>query len=906
MTLAAPVQELLPQKDGTKLKVLVKSKSTKKAPKPSSKPLIKARSPKETPTRLHRKVAKTKVLLKSRLYKKIKRHVLEAYRKKNLNFKRKKIAARRKDANEIDKELASITSKVEQEPIRKPDYEDDLIPTNIENADLSSDLFVSLPQVPSNFGSMSPTEAFLMSFPVVSGSLVSVGKGSSSDQVEASLAASEPITLSGNIFSSKDYYPPATGKGVSSCDLETPKYRPVYTNHSEILSMSNSHENPETQKPAPNTTQPLLLPQQKCFEGITPNTSNVTLLDTHSDVAEKHAPFTFSLTTSTVNGSQIESPSVHDKRRPSKAPTTIINNHYMSPMVVFNTSATPVPTPPIFDGFNPSSFNSFPNSFLGPTPPALPTDCQYGTNAFSFQLTSSNSSSQQPANQLPSSSSPAKRTSRPTEPSQRREKTTRKNHTSVGDKKKEALPPPVIASHNKSHVNWMTDSTRNYNSDAPQQHYPVASMNQTCNSYVPLPPPTTAPSTEVPVNVFRGDDFNQKSDIFFAHPAGEQRFMWNQPMEVAAEKLHRHTDFNIPPLLPPPPPPTAAVVGPAGGPLLPNQGSFGMKQTPSQLSKQNSSVGDQYQPNGNYFSVSNLVGSNKKTTHVGSTPDNNNSSSIKWKASSWEMDFNQAHQSMSINIHSAVASTTSKSYSAEALIGSHQSYTAAGSPVGEPYKSSNKRQIMFSIQDCLNPAVSGGENADSEAHEYNFNHTNVAPPPPSSQFGHDRGNEPKINHQSEQASSFPIFSNDFMQPPLFPPPTLPRLSQPSSGMKGCSKSALNRVGEEEVKRKSQYESGSGTSMIVPSNDQQSNYELTSYFSTAAPSHAHPPPPPPPSFLINSDPFNYSDTCKLPQPYVAAPPLDFNVTSGPANNFSANYLPNFNLSSICPEINNPVD
>lgn len=987
-------------------------------------PETKSSSPKSR--RVHIKVSKrgtkTTILLKRNLYKKIKKHVLVSWRRKIRKLRRKRISAlaTSKERPVQANSMSQATPDKAIECTRKP-FEEQELSHLISNpitsgVDLSNDLFVALPQVASNSGSLSPTEAFLMSFPVVSG----VSAGKVTDPVDThSLPVAHPTpttsaAITDTAFAQKENHH-STGKGMANYPIQkyppTPANEPTFSFSLTTMANHASHQHNLSATGSGNvhdmTTHGRLMPhptshltnhhynmaqvvpsesllslkvQSTALPGISESSSLSTdtkttnswsynraklhLLEACGNVGEIQAttasqshrmdytdttaqPFTFALTKSTVSDTQVA--------------TAIFD---APPQVSTGTTGSSM----LFDGYNAGAFNVFPNAYMG-SAAVLPTDCQYATNAFSFQLTSS-SSSQPTYTPMPShattsnphlnsfsmsatlqqSSSPTKRTtskpnsvtdhshlhgsSKPLEVNQRRDKTTTTTthrKSSAGEKKKAVVAaaaahvevaPVVAVAPNKSHVNWMTDSTRNYTSTTTEHHHHYPAISQPCNAYAsdPIQPHSTAGQGST--SVFR-EDFNQKSDIFFAHPGGEDRFLWNPPM-MDTDRSVRPTDYNVPQLLPP-------TFVQADASIFSGQGAGEMKQ--STTSSSHGKLGStDYQPNGSYFSVSSLVGPNKKYSN---TSHNNlnihqsmsmESNGSKWKSPSctnWlELDCNsKGHPPM----HMSSVSKASV-YSAEALIGSNQTYSASGSATSGTYKPSTKRKNVFSIQECINPVA--GDIAESDGIDYtSYNLLNAVPSP--AQFGtrmDGKMNQQPANAIQEPTNPFPYFSNEFMQPPLFPaPPNLPMLV-PEHGSVGSSSSAINKSSHKQQtlssagrisgaghKRKTRYEDSTGPHMILPGTGDpaapmgghQPNYDLTSsasYFS--APSQPHPP-----SFLFNPDSFNYSDNCKLAQPpFVAsaAPPLDFNVTPlGPSSNYTANYLPNFNLSSICPEINNSI-
>lgn len=828
-------------------------------------------------------------------------------------------------------DVHSPNDRTDPDTAGKP-FEDD-----INDLNPSSDLFASLqvpPQVAS--GSMSPTEAFLMSFPVVSGSI-----GKVNEQVDPLIPVSETMTNSVlvNIFSPRE------------------EYSPIYSNKNNTVTAMNSQ---------PNHYES----QQKYIDGggqFPSNAMGHSLMDMHFDGV---AAFTFTLTTGTTttptstNGQYAAIPeknslqAINPVRRSSTNMKVDYPDNYTSSLSTdtkttnswsYNNKKSSSQTdmndalvdsqqgdngnPQPFSFSLTSSTGSEPkgitssakaslglvsngvtmgynasfNSFLAPPPAQLGADCShYGTNAFSFQLTTSPSI--QPAYNTPmaglgsdlTTANPfatpvialnTKRVAnraaatgqmKATEPVKREKMAARK---SSGQEKKNAN-----LATNKSHVNWMTDSTKNISTPVDvnvMDNYSVLPVSQSAaNSYLPVV--TSAGSglfgsTHVNSAVPFRDDFTQKSDIFFAHPAGDERFLWNQP-PIEMDRSLRHVDFNVPQLLPPPPPPPPqktdlVALAPSIMPIA----SLSQTEASTKQLLKNRISGSDYQPNGNYFSVSNLVAPNKKP------PNSMQCSTISannWKSTNgaWDMEYCGQQKIVTSSHRSPVSS---KNYTAEALIG-HSPSTYLGSM--ETLKSNKKSKAanVYSVQNCTAPMVISGDCVDaSEGLDFNC---------------------------VSSGNPFQFFPNDFIQPPaIFPaPPTLPLLPETIPGsvskkngtpIKGSSKTPG-------TKRKSHYDGGSGGtggSFIFQANDPVShptNYDLSSsssFFST--PQH----PPPPPHFLMNScsDSFNFSDNCKITQPFVAPPPIEFNapLSSSGSSNYSTNYLPNFNLSSICPEINN---
>lgn len=932
------------------------------------------------PIRILRKGKKTQVVFKKQIYKKIKSHILDKYRKTQTKFRRKRLLHKRQSQrSKSGKTNINIPDKPEEvtvkhQPVTATTFEGitDTEPNPTSNSDLSTDLFVSIPEVASNSESLSPTEAFLMNFPVVS-----AGK----------LAEQEAPVQDNPSVKSKSNTKPQSAEQISTRLTEIPFESP---------SMSTGIRG---------------LPPLKVFDGITPFLSTLPLLDITFEVPDK-PPFSFSLTTSTTtttsslnlhpveqrpdhnvitqaipNNYAINEPVQHTiphegstllstdtkttnswsyqtkkdrtgvKIPEEKQPTSIscdlplrdftsgapsftfsltkstntavpskVNSHQQMSCGLFNANLvhstgntmTPISSTNnmIFDNYSaPPPFNAFSSSILnGPTTVLPPPDCQYSTNSFSFQLTSASTAEPtytpvvysapaavplnqfMSAPQVSSGGGGSKRSNNKPiiETNSKRDKNNHRrnvvqSNASVGLEKKKPQ-----SNQAKAHVNWMTDSSRNYTNDVHNQynhHQPPCSSS---SSYVSAVTPAAVSSTPLfqgPTSVFRGnEEYNQKADIFFAHPPDEHRsYLWHTPEFNVPQLLSAPPVFQSEaPIFPPPPPvqdtPSAVVV-------------HHNKPTATQKSMHTNGA-DQYpSTNGNYFSVSHLVG-NPSTGHkypnnpppANGPPPANVTTPGKWNKSSWELESgNKNNHSGQIPVKSH---TGSKKYSAEALIGNNQ----------------------------LNYG------------DYNYNA--IVPPVYTTRI--ESSHHPPIPTMQEPSTNpYPFFGNEFMQPPpLFPPaPTALPLQSESNGNIGNKPSATLKLhpsppsimgggkssGQGHKRRHHhQYENnGSSVSaMILPSNNLQNlssgggggqhqpNYELgcsSSYL--GGPSQPHHPPPPPPSFLINPDSFNYAaENCKLPATASHSTAHEINVTP---SNFSSSYVANFNMSSICPEINNSI-
>lgn len=873
-------------------------------------------------TRSH---VREKLVIRRRLYVKIKKQILDAYKRRHRKVRRKVKPQKDKEnvaPNQNGHAHEDKNTPMETLPKQTTAFEE-INELNPINSDLSSDLFVALPQVASNSGSLSPTEAFLMNFPVVSGTLVSSGKGIEHADSQSPAVVSEPnppraqpIGYSSNELakgnSRVEKCPDVISGSFSSAMAGDPHYdlmnrQPTFT-FSLTAMISHSQEKDKLMTSSCPTVATTTQSESDFYRPVNLTETTVTGSSLSTDTkttnswsynnrkkinvlegpeaqtysVQQHfmnsTPFTFSLT-----------------KASNSEPTNTTDQ--MNCNGIFNAVPPQVTNCSLFDGYNASSFNTYSNSFLGASS-VLPTDCQYSTNAFSFQLTSSSSSqptytsmpSSQNALYLPAVSSATRKSYKPSDPSGRKEKPIRKSNAQDSTKRKSGQIGLGMIQDNspitKSHVNWMTDPPDDLN----LYSGPAMSVNQPCSSQFPPPPVPHTLSSTTP-RILRGDDYNQKSDIFFAHPLGEERFLWEN------DRTPRHSELNAPSLLPTAPPPT---FGHTDTLLFANQPTSSAVLKPSH----SNNISDQYQPNGNDFSVSNLVGSSKKVSNSKhSTLSDSNTH--KWKGTrttNWDAPCHKNAQSLTPK------PASSNSYSAEALIRSHQS-SCAGTSLNEPYKTTTFKQNSYYLQDSMNTAT-GGDGSDLVEYNYNLQSTS------STQIGglSRAENNSKLTTQSLVQEPYPFYHNDFIQPSLFPTPSLPLLPEPAHGIKSNSSKIGSISGS---KRKPMMgEDGTESQIILPPNSTpmglppplppgtQTNYDMSnsSTFFPSGTSHSQPPP-----FLINPEPFNYHDNCKLPQPFVAAPPLDFNVTpAGPSSNFTTNYLTNFHLSSICPEINHSIN
>lgn len=1040
------------------------------------------------PIQLKKRGQKTKLLLKSDLYVKIQRHVLKSWRDKHRKNIQRPPALQPKSisATANNSESNSLQRISVHHSVGKLTEINDLNP--ITNADLSSELFASLPQVASHSGSLSPTEAFLMSFPVVSGGGVSGGKLASSEHTEVQLHSTEGISsqnqgmpLMGNIiYSPREEFPSCRIENRLATHTQVENNTPPR----ELLNKFNCSFDPVG---LPVITSSSItsgittaLPM-KSFEGITPFSCAMppapsSLFDPLFDFAEKLPPFTFSLTTTTTTlghdqtqsqNTEQQSEKIGGNRNSLQNTNCNLGNNHFTPISVsgkcniletnsipngpslttdtktvnswsynnkklnlfesveatlvdqslfpnndfsnivpftfslttkasgehksatvssnsnmamttsgmtnnshsgkgemFSQSSISVAST-VFDGYSSGPFNSFPNTFLPPPPPAVhyanldKTSTTESSNSeqcpggFSFQLTSP--SKAQPvytsiSNQNSTVHNPFSGTTKPHQRASKsletkKEKNNRKNPSGgsgvSSEKKTVRSSDIVVGATHKSHVNWMTDSMRDYSTE---EQFGVVTSNQSYNTYISLPPPPPPPvvvTTGSSGNIHQGnngrsmfrEDFNQKSDIFFAHPPGDdQRYFWGQPTTVETQ---RHGDY-IPQLLPPAPPtvqmtnavatenPGTGHCGTLNFSTSPG-GSGGAKQESSNGKMAVTNRGGDYQSTGNYFSVSNLVAPNKKNnfnsngSHVTNNATHNqvSSNNSKWKppplpANNWELNYNTKghHEEM---LAPAVGnpvqrSGVSKNYSAEALIGTRNNHSGSQSTAitGDLPKSSNKKHCLpniFSVHERTNPLA---EPLETDQLDFNFNTNNT----------------------------FSIFPNDFIQshppPPLFPPPNLPIRTEVMD--MGCSPVAAGSKPQHQSKsggglqrKKSQLQFDDGIRMQHqhPNQHQSADsvshhpvYDITgppsSYFSGSQ--GTVPVPHPPNPFLTGPEGYSGSP-CKLSHSHPLSvsvppplPPLDFNAppaTSGMTTNYSTNYLTNFNLSSICPEINNSI-
>lgn len=899
--------------------------------KTESKPPERIR---KAPIQLKRLGKKTKLLLKSKLYAQLQSHFRRRWMKNLKKVPRKsRNSIQDKDtikAYDTLNEVHSPSDNAASNTVGKP-FEDD-----INDLNPSSDLFASLqvPQVASNSGSMSPTEAFLMSFPVVSGSI-----GKVSEQLPVSEPTNDTVLV--NIFSPREEYSSCRVDSLVSVSVpeNTQRYNnpPIYSNKNydsqqkgldaggqfpsnlmghSLMDMhfdgiaftftltgttttptsTNAQYAATQEKNSPQAINPVRRSSTNNKVGAYPDYTSSLSTDTNTTNSWSYNTKK-SLTQTEIHNVPVDSQQ-SDYGDPQPFSFSLTSSSGSEPKGITSTASLGLVSNGSAIKYN-APFNTFSNSFLAPPPPAQlgPESSHYGTNAFSFQLTSS-PNSLQPAYNIPMASlsndltttnpfatpvvatnskripnKTVKVQAKTTEPSKREKTVARKS--SVQDKRNENLAT------NKSHVNWMTDSTRNLSTSMESMdNYSIMTISQsTSNSYLPITSSgaslfsTTHVNTAVP---FR-DDFTQKSDIFFAHPAGDERFLWNQP-PIEIDRSLRQVDFNVPQLLPPPPPlppPKTELVAVAPS-ILPVAPLSQSETAPKHVLK-NRISGSDYQPNGNYFSVSNLVAPNKKPSLATISMQCSNTSANNWKSSNAVWDIDYSNQQKIVN-----SPVSSKSYTAEALIGHTSTYPGSMETLKSNKKS--KAANVYSVQNCTSPLVISSVDA-SEGLDFNCN---------------------------SSGNPFQFFTNDFIQSPaIFPaPPTLPLLSEPLSGMvpgnvsKKSGTPTKQSIGSNKTpgnKRKSHYDGGG--SFIFQPNDpvpHQTNYDLSSsssFFPTPqAPHSAH--------FQMNScsDSFNFSENYKISQPFVAPPPIEFNVPST-SSNYSTNYLPNFNLSSICPEINN---
>lgn len=699
--------------------------------------------------------------------------------------------------------------------------------------------------------------------------------------------------------------------------------------------------------------------------------------------------FTFSLTKTTPTASEAKTPKAS-------------SNIFTYPTSSCSAVATTTTTSAMFDNYN--SYSPFPfvsNTFLPPpTTSNLVGGCDpsvVAPNQFSFALTSTDSDKSNKSNnnhlnalnpfsidatlQQPKAAAkpysgnfyPMDNSNNATSNQAAQKRPDKVNRATVktGDPIKEKQTPlngknaDERIETNKYQVNWMAKSGNGTQSQQvnPQIEFksnntmnmpPIEFTVNTHNLPYIAPPPSILPKNS---NRF---DFAQKSDIFFAHPPGEDNFLWNKP---ASNCQQLEPPLILPPPKPPPPPPPTSFGAPLALPLM-NAACVASASSKGGEKKTTASAPQQAQysnmgHNNNFFSVSHLVdpnSNNKRSPKTKQQPQN----AQKWKnvQKPAEMEFRkgkqqqQQQQQIPTNSYETMSSC-SKIYSAEALIGGHNS-----DPVRMNTVQVRPKKDLFCGQQNHHPPSNmllegyGTLNQGAAEHTdfYDYSMGLHLPAANTSDKNHQHQSNP---YQDTNSFYFPppksnlldLAANtttDYVQPPIFPPP-VPLAVAPSSDAivhkqssckmqsvsqhKVFKKSPVKANVEQNVSLQDYYSAASNARMH---HNNYTNYD-SNYFAPppppslsinasamgqntlAHPSAAAPPPPlshpnhhPPPPHHHTLPSFNYADNFRSSQNYSM---VDYNnsvtatVATAPIGaTVHSNSLTNFNLSSICPEIN----